>query len=107
MKTSEKVTPIAAAVTALSTLLCCLPPTLAVAAATGSVGLFVASYQPWFVGISLVLLAVGLLQLRSAQRRCGTRRSSSVIVMCVSAIVVLVVVLFPQVVASVLADMLP
>jgi hypothetical protein len=34
-------------VTALATLLCCVPTTFAAAVATTSVGLFVADYQGW------------------------------------------------------------
>ena len=45
MKNSEQLTPAAAAVTALSTLLCCVPTTFAAAVATTSVGLFVADHQ--------------------------------------------------------------
>jgi hypothetical protein len=106
MPANEKVTPVAAAVTALSTLLCCLPPTLAIAAATGSVGVFVAAYQPWFAAISVGLLVIGVLQLRRA-RACGVRRTSSMIVMGVSAAIVVLAALFPQMIAIVLADILP
>lgn len=47
MKNSEQLTSAAAAVTALSTLLCCVPATFAAAVATTSVGLFVADHQGW------------------------------------------------------------
>ena len=104
MPASEKVTPVAAAVTAVSTMLCCLPGTFAAAAATTGVGLFVIDYQAWFLGASVVLLAIGGLQLRRAHRTCSTSRTSSVVVLCLSAAIVLVTVLFPQLLAGVIAD---
>ena len=104
MPATEKITPVAAAVTALSTMLCCLPGAFAAAAATTSVGLFVVDYQPWFLGASVVLLAIGALQLRYARRSCATTRRSSVVVLWVSAAIVLMTVLFPQVLAALIAD---
>ena len=104
MPSPEKVTPVAAAVTAVATMLCCRPGSFAAAAATTSAGVFVVDYQRWFLGASLVLLAIGGLQLRQARRTCGTPRSSSVVVLCVSAAVVVMTVLFPQVLAGLIAD---
>ena len=63
MRHGEKFAPVAAAVTALSTLLCCLPVGFAAAVATASVASFVSSYQRWFIALSLLLLGLGLLQL--------------------------------------------
>jgi hypothetical protein len=107
MKHAEKITPVAAAVTALSTLICCLPVGFAAAAATASLGVVIASYQRWFVGASLLLLAVGALQLRQARRSHCSRGSSSLVVLCVSAAIVLTAVFFPQMLAGLLADWLP
>ena len=106
MKNSETVTPVAAALTALSTLVCCLPGTVVAAAATGGVSLFVSSHQQWFFAASLLLLGVGILQLRRAQRTCRVSRSGSTIVLWISAAIVLLVVLFPQVLAGLIADWL-
>jgi cadmium resistance protein CadD (predicted permease) len=107
VKHAEKLAPVAAAVTAVSTLLCCLPLGLAAAVATASLASIVSSYQRWFVAASLLLLGVGLVQLRRAQRVCRTRPTSSIVVFVVSAVVVLLVVLFPQMLASLLADWTP
>jgi cytochrome bd-type quinol oxidase subunit 2 len=107
MRHSEKVAPVAAAVTALSTLLCCLPVGFAAAVASASLASIVSSYQRWFIAASLLMLALGLIQLRRAQRLCTRRPTSSVIVFGLSAVVVLLVVLFPQMVASLLADWAP
>ena len=108
MPSSENATPVAAAVTALSTMLCCLPGTFAAAAATTSVGVFVIDYQPWFLGASVVLLAIGALRLRRARHTCSTRsRRSSMIVWCLSAVIVVMSVLFPQLLAGFFADLMP
>jgi hypothetical protein len=105
MPPTGKIPSVAAAVTALSTMVCCLPGAFAAAAATTSAGLFVIDYQGWFLGASLVLLAVGALQLRYARRACSTApRRSSVVVLCVSAVIVLMTMLFPQVLAGLIAD---
>ena len=68
MKHGEKVAPVMAAVTSLSTLACCLPSGFAAAAVTASVGMAVAAYQPWFLAASVLLLSVGAVQLRQTQR---------------------------------------
>lgn len=107
MKHVEKVTPVAAALTSLATIVCCLPVGFAAAAATASLSLVVATYQRWFLGASVVLLVIGMVQVQRVQRRCTTRPYASMIVFGVSAAVVLLVVLFPQVVAGVVADWLP
>ena len=50
MKHAERITPIAAATSALATLLCCLPIGFA-AAATANVVMMVAKLCPWLVGV--------------------------------------------------------
>jgi hypothetical protein len=107
MKHGEKVAPVIAAVTSLATIACCLPVGFAAAAVTASLSLAVAAYQPWFLGASVLLLLVGAVQLRQTQRACGTRSSSSLIVFGLSAVIVVLVVVFPDVIAGLLADWLP
>jgi hypothetical protein len=104
MKNTEQVTPVAAAVTAMSTLLCCVPTSFAAAVATTSVGVFVADHQGWFLAASVLLIAIGAVQLRRATS-CSTRaKRSSAIMLAISAVIVAAVVFFPQVVASLMAD---
>jgi hypothetical protein len=107
MKHVEKVAPVTAAVASLATIACCLPMGFAAAALTASLSMAVAAYQPRFLGASVVLLVVGGVQLRQAQRACGARAYSSLIVFGISAVIVLGVVLFPDVIAGLLADWLP
>lgn len=96
--------PVAGAVTALSTLACCMP--LGFVAAIGLAGLSsaVAAYQGWLLAGSVVLVGVGAWQLRQGRRACSTRRTSSTIVFCLSTAIVLMVILFPQVIAGFVAD---
>jgi hypothetical protein len=107
MKHVEKVTPVAAALTSLATIACCLPVGFAAAAATASLSLVVATYQRWFLGASIVLLVIGMVQLQRTQRRCATRPHGSMVVFGASAVVVVLVVLFPQIVAGIVADWMP
>jgi hypothetical protein len=107
VKHAEKVAPVAAAASALATLACCLPLGLAAAAATASLGAVLAEYRPWLLAGSAVLLIAGGVQLSRAQRTCATRNRRSVLVLALSASIVVLVALFPQVVAGLVADWLP
>lgn len=101
------VTPVAAALTSLATLVCCLPVSFAAAAVTASVSTAVAAWQPWLLAASGLLLVVGGIQLRRAHRRCAARPAASYAVFTASAAVVVLVLFFPQVIAGMLADWLP
>jgi len=103
MKHSEKITPMAAALSAVSTLVCCLPSGIAAAASAAGVGLVIEPFRPWLEGLSVVLLGVGLVQLYRSNRSCQRRSRVSIALFVVSAIVVLGVLVFPQLTASVLA----
>jgi hypothetical protein len=107
MKHGEKISPIAAAISAAATLLCCVPLGFATAAASASLGAVAVAYRPWFLGAALVLLAIGAVQVTRAQRVCRTRQTGSILVLSLSATTVLLVMFFPQVVATLIADLLP
>lgn len=107
MKHTETIAPVAAALSALATLVCCLPVGLAAAAATASLSSVVASYRPWLLGASALLLIVGAVQLTRVRRACPTRGQASIAILGVSAAIVLLVIFFPQVLAGVIADWLP
>jgi hypothetical protein len=107
MKHGEKVAPVMAAVTSVATIACCLPVGFAAAAVTASLSMAVAAYQSWFLVASVLLLLVGAAQLRQTQRVCGTRSNSSLVVFGISAAIVVLVVVFPDVIAGLLADWLP
>ncbi|HXB66651.1 MAG TPA: hypothetical protein VNY05_00290 [Candidatus Acidoferrales bacterium] len=96
MRATERCAPVAAALSALATLACCLP--LGIAGAVGALGLSVAlaALRPWLLGIAVVLLAVGLIQLYRGQRACRRRSRFSLILFGMSAAVVVGVLAFPQ-----------
>jgi cytochrome bd-type quinol oxidase subunit 2 len=104
---SEKIAPVAAATTALATLVCCLPVGMAAAAATASLAAVVSAYRMWFLLASAALLALGVVQLTRAHRQCATTKRGSVAVFTVSATIVVLIALFPQVIAALIAAWLP
>jgi uncharacterized membrane protein YidH (DUF202 family) len=88
-------------------LVCCLPVGFAAGTALASVSLVVGEHRGWFVVASFALLALGFVQLRRGQRACARKRTLPAVVFLLSTTVVLLVVFFPQVVASLMADWLP
>jgi hypothetical protein len=107
MRTTEKVVPAAAVVSALSTLACCLPFSIAAAAGIAGFGAIVEPLRPWLMGLSLVLLGVGFAQMYRSRGTCHRRSRASVAIFWLSALVVLAALAFPQLVAGALADLLP
>lgn len=107
MRHTEKIAPVAAALSALATLTCCLPIAVAAGTASATLAMVAGSYRWSFIGASALLLAIGAAQLVQARRACRPRGNTSVAILALSAAVVLLVVLFPQVVAGLIADWLP
>jgi hypothetical protein len=107
VKHSEKALPAAAAVSAVTTLACCLP--LGIAAGTAAAGLasVATDYRWWFIGASVAFLVIGAVQVIQQRRACATRGSLSTFVLAASASIVFLVIFFPQLVAAFLADWLP
>jgi hypothetical protein len=103
MRVTEKLTPVAAAMSALATMACCLP--LGVAGAVGALGLSVAleRLRPWLIGLSVILLGVSAFQVYQGQKRCQRRSRLSLICFGLCAAVVLAVTIFPQKIAELLA----
>jgi hypothetical protein len=97
--------PVGAAASAMTALACCLP--WGIAAALGALGLsvFFARYQMEFIVLSVVLLAVGLFQMLRLRRSCRRQSRAQVALWVFGAVVVIAVVLFPQWVAGILADL--
>ena len=107
MKHSEKITPVAAAISALSAMACCLPSGIAAAVRALGLGVVLEPLRPWLVGLSIALLLLGFVQLYRSGRRCQRRSPASIAVFLISAIVVFGLILFPQISASLLASVLP
>ena len=101
---TERLAPVAGALSALATMACCLP--LGIAGAVGSLGLSVAleSLRPWLIGLSVVFLALGGWQLYRGGRACRRRSRLSLVLFSLSTIIVLAVILFPQKLAELMAS---
>jgi hypothetical protein len=105
MKLAERMTPVAAAATALAAFACCVPLGLAGALGVLALGTLFASLEPWIIPAATVLLALSVWQAYRGQRTCRSGRTRfSLVVLGLSAVIVLGVLLFPQVVAGLLAD---
>jgi uncharacterized membrane protein YidH (DUF202 family) len=103
LRVSERVAPVAAAVSALATLACCLP--LGIAGAVGALGLSVAleRLRPWLICIAVILLGLSASQMYRGRKACRRRSRLSLILFGLSAAVVLSVILFPQTLAELMA----
>jgi hypothetical protein len=102
VRVSEKLTPVAAVLSALATLACCLP--LGIAGAVGALGLSAAleGLRPWLIGLAVILVSVSALQMYRG-RSCQRRSRLSLILLGLSAVVVVAVMLFPQQLAELFA----
>jgi uncharacterized membrane protein YidH (DUF202 family) len=105
MRVTERLAPVAAAVSAIATLACCLP--LGIAGAVGALGLSVAlaALRPWLIALAVILLGFGSWQLYRGQRSCQRRSPLSLVLFGLSAAVVLAVIVFPQKLAEMMASL--
>ncbi|HKW00038.1 MAG TPA: hypothetical protein VJN96_09435 [Vicinamibacterales bacterium] len=106
MRVTERVTPVAAAISAVATLACCMP--LGGVAALGLGGALAAAgrYQQWLLPGAGVLLLVGAGLIWRSRRVCHRTSTLSLTILAISAAIVLTVWLFPQTVAGLLTDWL-
>lgn len=102
MKVLEKGAPAAAIVAALSTLACCVPLGFLGALGFASISVWVASYRPWLLGASCILLCLGFFQMYF-RKTCVKHSATSLVLFWTAVIVVVLVLLFPQVIASLIA----
>ena len=102
MKVLERTTPVAAVVAALTTLACCLPLSFLGAGLAGAIA-WTGSYRAWFLALTAVLLIVGFVQLYRGRNQCNKRSPVSVALFWTSVVLVIAIVFFPQVIASLLA----
>lgn len=102
MKNTERLTPVAAAVSAILSMACCLPFALPVALGAAGLSVFFDTLRPWLIAASLVLLGIGFVQLHR-KRVCGRRSKASVVVLGIATLIVLSFAFLPQVVATLLA----
>lgn len=88
MSVSERVTPLMAAISAVSTLACCLPIGFAATAGAAGVLAAISRYRSWLVAISATLLTIGVAQVVRAQRTCRPGRRASLVILIMSTAVV-------------------
>jgi hypothetical protein len=103
---SERLAPLAAFASAWCTLLCCVPLTFAGAFGLASLSGWAIEYRAWLVGLSIVLLGVGFVQVYRRPATCAPRSRFSVAMVWLSAGFVAVAFLLPQLVATVMANLL-
>lgn len=104
MKHAERITPVAAVVSALLSIACCLPFAFPAALGLAGLGVVFSAVRPWLAAASLALLGVGLVQLLR-RRACGRRSPASLALFGIAALVVLGFLLFPQWIAGLIADL--
>jgi hypothetical protein len=103
MRAAERATPVAAVIAALSTLSCCLPLTFLGALGLAGVSVTLQSLRPWLLVSAIVLLGIGFIQLYLRRNQCQKRSPLSIALFWGAALIVLLVIFFPQVIASLLA----
>jgi hypothetical protein len=102
MKVSEKNAPAAAIIAALSTLACCLPLGFLGAVGLASLSLWARQYSPWLLFASIAFLCIGSAQLYF-RNSCIKRSTASLVLFWTAVVIVILVVLFPQLVATLIA----
>ena len=97
---------LAAIISSIATIGCCLPFGFAAALGAGAASAFITTLRPWFLGLSIVLLVFGFWQQHRA-KACAVRgRLLSNVLFWSAVIVVLGMILFPQEIAAFIADKL-
>jgi len=103
MRVAERVTPLAAVIAALSTLACCLPFGFLGAIGLAGASVWAQTARPWLLVSAVGLLAVGFVQLYRGRNHCKKRSRVSIALFWAAVAIVLLIVLFPQVIASFVA----
>ena len=97
---------VAAMVSSVATIACCLPLGFAAALGAGAASVFFATLRPWLLVVSVVFIGLGFWQQRRATQ-CSLRgRWIGGVLLWAAVVVVLAVLLFPQQIAGFIADRL-
>lgn len=103
MRVAERVTPVAAVLAALATVACCLPLTFLGSASLAAISVWAGPYRIWLIGIALLFLVAGFLQLYRRRGQCRPGSRLSVALFWISVVIVLMIVFLPQLIANWLA----
>jgi hypothetical protein len=90
--------------TLLLTLSCCLPLPFLGAAGIAGAAVFFAKARPWLLGISILLIGAGFFQVYRGVRCRRRQNKAAIACLGLATLVVVLLLLFPQVIASALAD---
>lgn len=105
IKSGERVAPALAVVASLGSIACCLPFGFLAALGSAGASVFLVSLRPWLLGLALVLLVVGFLQIYRKRGSCPKRSAGSVALFWTATTLVLAILLFPQLIAGLLAGL--
>lgn len=95
---------VAAILSSVATVSCCLPIGFAAALGAGTASAFFTTLRPWLLALSVVLIGLGFRQQRRA-KQCAVRgRMIGNVLLWGAVVVVLAMILFPQEIAAVIAD---
>jgi len=104
VKVVERGAPAAAILAVVSASACCLPFGIVGALGLASISVWIAPLRPWLLGAAFLLLVLGFWQIYRRGKQCSTQRSSlSVALFWVAVAVVVLVTVFPQLIANWLA----
>ncbi len=95
---------LAAVVSSVATISCCLPLGFAAALGAGVSSAFFTALRPWLLGVSLALLGLGFWQ-QHRTKQCAVRgRWIANLLLWAAVVVVAGMIFFPQQVAGLIAD---
>jgi hypothetical protein len=95
---------LAAILSSVATISCCLPLGFAAALGAGAASAFFTTLRPWLLGLSVALLGLGFWQQQHA-KQCSVRgRMIGNVLLWTALVVVLGMILFPQEIAAFIAD---
>ena len=95
---------LAAILSSVATISCCLPLGFAAALGAGAASAFFTTLRPWLLSLSVALLGLGFWQQHRV-KQCSMRgRTIANLLLWTALVVVLGMLLFPQEIAAFIAD---
>jgi hypothetical protein len=95
---------LAAILSSVATISCCLPLGFAAALGAGAASAFFTTLRPWLLGLSIVLLGLGFWQQHRAKQCSIHVRLIGNVLLWTALVVVVGMILFPQEIAAFIAD---
>ena len=95
---------LAAILSSLATMACCVPLGFAAAIGAAAASAFLLQFRSWFLVLSIALIVVGFWQQRRAKQCAVKGRLIGQLLLWTAVAIVLAMILFPQQIAGFLAD---